>query len=62
MTTAAEFLNYAKECMDWAKDAATEEQRRACLALARQWTEAALALNGAIKPEEPATDKSTLSD
>jgi hypothetical protein len=62
MTTAAEYLDYARECLEWAAKAATEDEREACLAMARRWTEAALALEGAITPQPPTADKSPPTD
>jgi len=53
MTTATELFEYAKECMRWADSAPTDDEREACIALARGWTEAALVLEGAIKPAVP---------
>ena len=58
MTTAAEYLDYAKECIEWADKAATEEERQACFSMARKWTEAALRLGGPVtKPLDESPPK-----
>jgi hypothetical protein len=44
MTTADEFTEYAKECLRWADEAATEDERQSFLDMARDWTLAALHL------------------
>ena len=54
MTTAAEYRDYAKECMHWASEAKTEEERKACLALARQWLNAAYIIDVVEGPTPPA--------
>ena len=46
MTTAAEYREFAKECTEWAADAESEEMCEAFLAMARQWMEAALLIDG----------------
>jgi hypothetical protein len=43
MTTASEFREYAKECLAWACEAETEDQRQS-------WTLAALRLEGVMIP------------
>jgi hypothetical protein len=55
MATADEYRQFAKECLKWAEEAATEQDRAAFLELARDWTVAAMRLEGVI----PATDKET---
>jgi hypothetical protein len=42
MNTSDEFLAYAKECMQWAAKAKTDEERKAFVELAQHWTQAAL--------------------
>jgi hypothetical protein len=44
MTTADEYREYAKECLHWADEAETDEQRQSFLDMARDWTLAALRL------------------
>ena len=47
MATAAEFRQYASECLHWATEVETDEDRQAFLDMARDWTLAALRLEGA---------------
>jgi len=54
MTTAAEYRDYAKECMKWASEAKTEEERKTFLAMAQQWVNAALVADGVASPSETA--------
>ncbi len=54
MTTADEFRKYATECLQWAMEAETDEQRQSFLDMARDGTLAALRL-GTSKD----TDKSS---
>ena len=42
MTTADEYREYAIECLRWAEEAETNEQRQSFLDMARDWTLAAL--------------------
>jgi hypothetical protein len=51
MTTASEFREYAKECLAWADEAETEEQRQSFLDMARDWTLAAFHLEGVLSPQ-----------
>ncbi|MGB6539844.1 MAG: hypothetical protein WBF03_03085 [Xanthobacteraceae bacterium] len=55
MATVSEYKQFAKECLRWAAEATTEEDRKAFLDLARDWTLAAM--RGA--DEMPTTDKET---
>jgi hypothetical protein len=48
MTTADEFREYAKECLRWADEAETDEQRQSFLDMARDWTLAAMRLDGML--------------
>ena len=48
MTTASEFREYARECLAWADEAETDEQRQSFLNMARDWTLAALRLEGRL--------------
>ena len=55
MTTAKEYRHFAEECLRWASEADTEQDRAAFLELARDWTLAALRLEGVLipSPTEP---------
>jgi hypothetical protein len=56
MTTANEFREYAKECLEWADQAETDDQRQSFLDMARDWTLAALRLEGVMiqgRAEQP---------
>jgi hypothetical protein len=46
MTTAAEFREYARECLQWAAEATDEAARQALVETAKFWTHAALKLDG----------------
>ena len=46
MTTVDEYHSYARDCLRWAAKARTEEQREQLLSLAKDWTQAAEALDG----------------
>jgi hypothetical protein len=48
MTTAEEFREYAKECLQWADEAETDDQRQSFLDMARDWTLAAMRLDGML--------------
>jgi hypothetical protein len=48
MTTADEFREYAKECLQWADEAETDDQRQSFLDMARDWTLAAMRLDGRL--------------
>jgi hypothetical protein len=52
MTTANEFRDYAKECLRWADQAETDDQRQSFLDMARDWTLAALRLEGVMIPRQ----------
>lgn len=51
MATVNEFRQFADECLRWAADAQTDEQRNAFLGMARAWTQAALRLEGVLIPD-----------
>jgi hypothetical protein len=55
MTTAQEYRKFADECLRWADEAETEEFRNAFIQMARDWTLAALRLDGLSVP--PASRK-----
>lgn len=51
MTTADECQQYAKECVHWAAQAKTENERKAFLDMARAWRQAALRFgDGTARP------------
>jgi hypothetical protein len=52
MIAAAEYREYAHECVRWAAEAESEEMRAAFLAMAQQWMEAALRIDGVIAPDK----------
>jgi hypothetical protein len=52
MTTAQEYRKFADECLRWADEAATEEFRNAFIQMARDWTLAALRLDGLSVPPQ----------
>jgi hypothetical protein len=53
MKIAADYQEYAEECLRWATEAKTEEEHKAFIAMARSWTEAALCMEGVLVPLEP---------
>jgi hypothetical protein len=62
MTTAKEYRQFAEECLRWAEEADTEQDRAALLELARDWTMAAMHLEGVLvhataPNKEPPTDR-----
>jgi hypothetical protein len=52
MTTADEFRQYANECLQWADEAETDDQRQSFLDMARDWTLAAMRLEVAMIPKQ----------
>jgi hypothetical protein len=44
MSSANEFREFARECMDWAKTARTERERAIFLQMAETWLDAAMRL------------------
>jgi hypothetical protein len=44
MSSANEFREFARECMDWAKTARTEHERSIFLQMAETWLDAAMRL------------------
>jgi hypothetical protein len=51
MATAKEYRQFAVECLRWATEADTEQDRAALLELARDWTMAAMRLEGLLVPD-----------
>lgn len=52
MTTADEFREYTNECLRWADEAETDDLRQSFLDMARDWTLAALRLEGTLGPTD----------
>jgi hypothetical protein len=50
MATAADYRQYAREALQLATRAQTEDQRQNFLSMARIWTEAALRVEGVLVP------------
>jgi hypothetical protein len=50
MASAAEYRQYARECLEWADKAENEAERKHFLSMARAWTQAALRLEGLMVP------------
>ena len=55
MATANEYRQFANECLRWATEVETEDDRKAFLDLARDWTLAALRLEGILIPDAKQT-------
>ena len=55
MATVNEYRQLANECLRWAAEAETEDDRKAFLELARDWTLAALRLEGVLTPDPKQT-------
>jgi hypothetical protein len=51
MTTAKEYREFAKECLKWADEAEADNDRNSFLEMARDWTLAAIRLEGGLTPE-----------
>jgi hypothetical protein len=51
MATGDGFRQYAQECLRWADEAKTEEERAAFLDMARDWALAAMRLEGVLIPD-----------
>jgi hypothetical protein len=57
MSTSDEYLQYAEECMAWARKAETDAERKTFLDMARAWTTAAAKANAGVIPVNgPAPD------
>ena len=52
MTTASEYRKFADECLRWATEAETEEFKTAFLQMARDWTLAAMRVEGVLAPKQ----------
>jgi hypothetical protein len=59
MTTADEYRDYAKECLRWADEAETDEQRQSFVDMARDWTLAALRLEGLFGTSKDTDESAT---
>ena len=51
MTTAKKYREFATECLRWATEVEAMDHRQAFLAMARDWTLAAMRLEGLLVPE-----------
>jgi hypothetical protein len=51
MLTSREYRQFARECAKWAVETDTDEDRKSFLALARDWTFAAMAIDRVEKRE-----------
>lgn len=60
MTTAKEYREFAIECLRWATEVESEEDKQAFLDMARDWMLAAMRLEGVLTPDnvsaEPASE------
>jgi hypothetical protein len=52
MTKIEQYRQYAGECLRWAAEAKTEEERKPFLAMANDWAKAALQLEGSVGLEK----------
>jgi hypothetical protein len=52
MATAQEYRKFAEECLRWAEEAETEEFKDAFILMARDWTLAAMRLEGVSAPPQ----------
>ena len=58
MATAKEFREFAAECLRWATEVDSDTDRQSFLDMARDWTLAAMRLEGALVPlPSPELDK-----
>lgn len=55
MTTAKEYRQFAEECLRWAEEADIEQDRAALIELARDWTVAAMRIEGVLVPPSTPT-------
>jgi hypothetical protein len=51
MITSREYRQFARDCTKWALETDTEEDRKSFLALAKDWTFAAMATERVAKQE-----------
>jgi hypothetical protein len=54
MITSKEYQQFARECTKWAVETDTEEDRKSFLALAKDWTFAAMATDRVTEKQETA--------
>jgi hypothetical protein len=52
MITSSEYRQFARECTKWAVETVTEEDRKSFLALAKDWTFAAMATDRVAGKQE----------
>jgi hypothetical protein len=51
--SADDYRKFARQCTEWAVNAATDQDRETFLELARDWTFAALSLDRNVQPRVP---------
>jgi hypothetical protein len=51
MITSHEYRQFARACVEWAVETDTDEDRKSFLALAKDWTFAAMAIDRVEKQE-----------
>ena len=61
-TTAKEYREFAAECLRWATEVDSEEDRKSFLDMARDWTLAAMRLEGTLMPQGTSEDQESLSN
>ena len=54
MATADEYRAYARECLKWADESEADDDRQSFLDMARDWTLAAMRLEGTSRPVKSA--------
>jgi hypothetical protein len=54
---ASEYRAFANECIRWAAEAETDADRNSLLELARDWTHAAMHLEGLLIRKEPVSER-----
>jgi len=57
MATAQDYRKFAEECLRWATEAETEEFKDAFLQMARDWTLAAMRLEGVLVPRQQGDER-----
>ena len=61
MTTPQEYRKFADECLRWATEAESEEFKDAFIQMARDWTLAAMRLEGGLAPRNSKDQAGALS-
>jgi hypothetical protein len=52
MSSASEFREFARECLDWARTARSEQERAIFMQMAQTWIEPAARLGSAIEKDD----------